>query len=199
MGTILEGLKAKHELIKAVGGFRIFARLDSVTAIRLQQILGEDRESEIIHLGSILTTPLPWRRQIIRNDMRLYSLKNEAIHAIARGATSCDQKERRAGNAFRWLRHNFEEVDFEVHLKILDVASRWNNPSAYMSLTFTELRTVGVSDVLGSIPESTERVIEVINQSSRGWRTPGDINLPHGLLAAVACIPDHLQQDEYSY
>jgi hypothetical protein len=86
-----------------------------------------------------------------------------------------------------------------VHLKILDVASRWNNPSAYMSLTFTELRTVGVSDVLGSIPESTERVIEVINQSSRGWRTPGDINLPHGLLAAVACIPDHLQQDEYSY
>jgi hypothetical protein len=199
MGTILEGIKAKHELIKAVGGFRIFARLDSVTAIKLQQILGKDRESEIIHLGSILTTPIPWQRQIIRNNMRLYSLRNEAIHAIARGATSCDQEERRAGNVFRWLRYNFEEVDFGVHLKILDVASRWKNPSAYMSIIFTELRENGVADVLGRIPESTERIIEVINEnSSSRWRK-GDINFPHGLLAAVACIPDHLQQDEDSY
>jgi hypothetical protein len=86
-----------------------------------------------------------------------------------------------------------------VHLKILDVASRWKNPSNYMSLTFKKLKDNDVADVLRSIPESTERIIEVINEnSSSRWRK-GDINFPHGLLAAVACIPDHLQQDEDSY
>lgn len=199
MGTTLDGLKAKYALTKAVSGsFHIFSRLDSVTAIRLQQILEDNPESEVIHLGSIITSSLPWQRQIIRDNMRLYSLKSEAIHAIARRATSGEPKEREVGNVFRWLRHNFETEGFGVHLRVLDVASRWKNPSTYMSLTFRELREHGIADVLRSIPESTERIIEVVNaRSSRSYR--GDINISHGLLVAVAQTPDHLQSSEYVY
>jgi hypothetical protein len=200
MGTILDGLKAKYELVKAVkGSFRIFARLDSVTAIRLQQILEADRESEALHLRSIITSSLSWQRWTIRKNMRLYALKTEAIHAIVQGATSCEEEERVAGAVFRWLRHNFETAEFGVQLRILDIASGWKRPSPFMSLTFSELRGIGVADVLANIPESTDRLIEVINQNSNSWWHKGDIDLPDGLLAAVACIPDHLKRSENSY
>jgi hypothetical protein len=131
--------------------------------------------------------------------MRLYALKTEAIHTIIQGATSCEEEERVAGTVFRWLRHNFETAEFGVQLRILEIASGWKRPSPFMSLTFSELRGIGVADVLANIPESTDRLIEVINGNSNSWWHEGDISLPDGLLAAVACIPDHLKRSEHSY
>lgn len=190
MRTYFEGLKAKYKLRKNVrGSFLVVLRLDSVTAIRLQQVV-ESAPNEVLNLKSVLKYPLSWKRAMIRDDLRVYANNSTAINQIIKAATRSDEDELFAGRVMMWVRHNFPDRNTVFYSKVIEVASQWKNPLPYMALMFNELGDIGLAEVLDHFPDSTERIIEVINSSDNYG---GYINLPYGLLVGMANLPDHLQ------
>jgi len=196
-----EAIKAGKELIRALKGahvrHRVIWGLDSATVLELHRILLSDPEGESRHLKSILSRELPFNRTFIRENLRLYTRKRAAVHAIVQAAKGEIDTESDAGEVFRWLRFQFKSRDLEACANVLEIVSRWENPSDFMCLTFLRLHDYEVLETVRTNPELLERLIQVLNENSVESASRGitcRIDIDHRRLLEAARSHSTLQE-----
>lgn len=190
MMTFLSGFKAKCRLWNTARcRSRIIMGLDSMTAIRLQSMIDSDpRETESIL--SILKYSLSWKRRFIRNNLKIYSTHRDAVHEVIRSSVNSAKEDRVAGQVFIWVNYHFPDKGIDFHAQAIEIASRLENTSSYMGLTFRDMKELGLTEALELLPDSKEQIIDAINRLPRGH-----FRYHHSdeILIEMANAPEHLQ------
>lgn len=194
MYTNLEAIKAGNALIRATKGAHVRRRaiwgLSASTVLDLHRILVNDPENESKQIRSIINQQLYFRRKVMRKDLRLYAAKHDAIHEIIAGAVN--ESSNNAGEVFKWLRHMVKDQDFNFCSNVLELVSRWENPSKYMSVSFRNVVAEGILEVIYDESVPLDRVIEVLNENSEGY--PGHIDVPNGSIGDLVRVPPVMQE-----